>query len=177
MPNNWFKPLASLARDRLKPALQPNVRATAMTPTKSCPVVLRKNKEIEILAFQHPTAGLQLVKGTIEAGESPDKAAIRELAEEAGILGAEISSNLGLWESGYQGQIWSFHLCKVDQKIPDEWVHHTADDGGHDFKLFWHPLAKPTNSQWREVFQGAMNFYSHNPNNWFKSLASLTGTG
>lgn len=117
-----------------------------MTPTKSCPVVLRNDEEMEILAFQHPIAGLQLVKGTIELGENPGETAVRELAEEAGILAAEIISDLGLWESGHQDQIWSFHLCKVEQEIPDEWVHHTADDGGHNFKFFrgcWDLFVRP----------------------------------
>ncbi|WP_193075571.1 NUDIX hydrolase [Pseudomonas sp. FME51] len=129
-----------------------------MTPTKSCPVVLRNREEIEILAFQHPIAGLQLVKGTIEPGENPREAAVRELAEEAGILAVEITSDLGLWKSDYQDQIWSFHLCKVAHETPDKWVYHTADDGGHDFNFFWNPLAKPVSSEWHEVFQGALAF-------------------
>jgi 8-oxo-dGTP pyrophosphatase MutT (NUDIX family) len=129
-----------------------------MTPTKSCPVLLRKGKEVEILAFQHPIAGFQLVKGTIEVDENPGEAAIRELAEEAGIQAARITSNLGLWESGYQGQIWSFHLCEASQELPDQWVHHAVDDGGHDFRFFWHTLSKPAGSEWHEVFQGALKF-------------------
>ncbi len=32
---------------------------------KVCPVVLRKQNQ-EILLFQHPLAGIQLVKGTVE---------------------------------------------------------------------------------------------------------------
>ena len=129
-----------------------------MTPTKSCPVVLRINNEIEILAFQHPIAGHQLVKGTIELGEPPEKTALRELAEEAGISGAKIVSNMGLWDSGYQNQVWSFHLCITNQETPDKWTHHTSDDGGHDFNFFWHPLSEPANAEWHEVFQGALSF-------------------
>ncbi|WP_083003191.1 NUDIX hydrolase [Halomonas sp. GT] len=142
-----------------------------MTPTKSCSVVLRNGEEMEVLAFLHPIAGLQLVKGTIEPGENPGETAVRELAEEAGILAAEIKSDLGLWESGYQDQIWSFHLSKVEQEIPDEWVHHTADDDGHDFKFFWYRLAKPTNSEWHEVFQGALAFIRTALTNHFSGSA------
>ncbi|WP_341645287.1 NUDIX hydrolase [Thauera sp. SDU_THAU2] len=129
-----------------------------MTPTKSCPVLLRRGDEIEILAFRHPIAGLQLVKGSIEDGESPEEAAIRELAEEAGVQATRISAGLGLWESGHQGQIWSFHLCEADQVLPDQWVHHAADDGGHDFSFFWHPLSKPADAEWHEVFQRALKY-------------------
>lgn len=47
---------------------------------KVCPVILRKNNNIlEILLFKHPTAGIQLVKGTIEKSEPVFQAAIREL--------------------------------------------------------------------------------------------------
>ncbi|MFT3757807.1 NUDIX domain-containing protein [Thauera sp.] len=56
-----------------------------MKPTKSCPVLLRRDGEVGILAFQHPIAGFQIVKGSIEEGESPEEAAIRELAEESGV--------------------------------------------------------------------------------------------
>jgi len=129
-----------------------------MKPTKSCPVVIRNNAQLQILAFLHPIAGRQLVKGTIESGESADEAAIRELAEEAGILDAKIVSHLGLWKSRYQEQVWSFHLCEVDQEMPDEWVHHASDDGGHDFTFFWYPLAQAADSQWHVVFQGALDF-------------------
>lgn len=107
-----------------------------MTPTKTCPVVLRVRDEIEVLAFRHPIAGLQLVKGTIEKNESSQAGALRELAEEAGILVASITSDLGIWVSGYQGQVWSFHLCEAQEKTPDKWTHQTADDGGHEFSFF-----------------------------------------
>ena len=52
---------------------------------KTCPVVLRSPQgKCEILAFCHPLAGHQFVKGTVEAGETPAAAALRELYEEAG---------------------------------------------------------------------------------------------
>lgn len=129
-----------------------------MIPTKSCPVVFRHADEIEILAFQHPLAGLQLVKGTIEENESAQEAAIRELAEEAGLTGAEVIYDLGVWESGYRDQIWSFHLCKIPTNVPDEWIHYTTDDGGHLFKFFWQPLTKHAGQEWHDVFQGALQF-------------------
>jgi hypothetical protein len=37
---------------------------------KACPVVIRQNNGcLEILAFVHPSAGRQVVKGTIKPGE------------------------------------------------------------------------------------------------------------
>jgi 8-oxo-dGTP pyrophosphatase MutT (NUDIX family) len=44
----------------------------------------------ELLVFQHPSAGLQLPAGTVEDGEEPAVAVVREVVEETGILDAEI---------------------------------------------------------------------------------------
>ena len=44
----------------------------------------------ELLVFQHPSTGLQLPAGTVEDGEEPAVAVVREVAEETGILDAEI---------------------------------------------------------------------------------------
>jgi len=41
------------------------------TIKKACPIVVRlQNGKPEILAFNHPSAGRQFVKGTIETGEN-----------------------------------------------------------------------------------------------------------
>jgi len=135
-----------------------NKRSEKMIPTKSCPVVFRYAGEIEILAFQHPLAGFQLVKGSIEKNESPQEAALRELEEEAGLTKTRVICDLGIWESGYREQIWLFHICEIDSNVPNEWVHYTNDDGGHFFKFFWQPLAKPVGSEWHEVFKNALQF-------------------
>ena len=131
--------------------------ATRPSPTKVCPVVIRQRSEIEVLAFAHPLAGLQLVKGTIEPHESASAAALRELHEESGIYNATIVADLGHWVSGYQDQTWSFHLCATDV-LPDTWTHRTQDDGCHDFAFFWHPLSQPPDEQWHAVFQGALKY-------------------
>lgn len=57
-----------------------------MKPTKSCPVVVRNDDdELSVLAFRHPLAGYQLVKGTINDDEEVSAAAVRELVEESGV--------------------------------------------------------------------------------------------
>jgi hypothetical protein len=49
----------------------------AIASRKACPVVLRRNQDrFEILAFRHPIAGCQLVKGSIEPEEDVGQAAI-----------------------------------------------------------------------------------------------------
>jgi len=90
-----------------------------MIPTKACPIVLRDSTASKIMAFRHPSAGIQLVKGTIEPGERPANAALRELREESGIANATVYQDLGLWDAQYEGQIWSFQLCSTSQALPE----------------------------------------------------------
>jgi 8-oxo-dGTP pyrophosphatase MutT (NUDIX family) len=129
-----------------------------MRPTKACPIVLRgKAPAVSILAFTHPTAGKQLVKGTIEANESPADAAIRELWEEAGVRGT-VLRDLGIWDSRRRHQLWSFHLCQSSEPLPDFWSHHCADGGGHLFEFFWQPLQITPSEGWHPVHLGALDY-------------------
>lgn len=100
----------------------------------------------EILAFEHPLAGLQLVKGGIEPAETAERAAVREMHEEAGVRVQALRS-LGMVEA-LIGQAWSLILCGMEGQLPDGWVHRTADDGGHDFRFFWQPLGAVPSDAW-----------------------------
>ena len=105
---------------------------------KVCPVILRKNNNIlEILLFKHPTAGIQLVKGTIEKSEPVFQAAIRELYEESGIVVGE--SQCYDWGSHQiSNQTWHFVFCDTaNQGLEDQWCYDTLDDYGHCFEFFW----------------------------------------
>jgi 8-oxo-dGTP pyrophosphatase MutT (NUDIX family) len=133
-----------------------------MIPNKACPVVWRAcARGLEVLAFEHPLAGLQLVKGSIEPGETPQAAALRELEEESGIAQAVAVRHLGLWPSGHEAQVWSFHEVSVEPVLPRTWLHHTADDGGQVFRFFWQPLSELVSTQWHPVFAGALGFMRH----------------
>ena len=103
---------------------------------KACPVVLRhKNNKLELLAFVHPKAGNQLVKGNIQKDEQLESACIRELAEESGIQ-AQVVKHLGIWEPDFKNQIWGFCLMHYEDILPDTWEFDTKDDGGHIFSFF-----------------------------------------
>ncbi len=129
-----------------------------MQPDKACSVVLSATWPPRILLLRHPQAGVQLVKGTIEKGETPGRAALRELAEESGIRAAEVVDDLGCWDSGHHGQSWSFHLCASDGPMPEQWSHQTLDDHGHVFEFFWASLDHLPYDDCHPVFRRALDF-------------------
>ncbi|WP_300064102.1 NUDIX domain-containing protein [uncultured Roseobacter sp.] len=109
----------------------------------ACPVALHLDGvPRRIAAFEHPQAGLQLVKGGIEQGERPERAAARELFEEGGL---ETRAAIYLGESTEidTGARWQFSLCRLAGPLRERWQHHCADDGGHLFRFFWLELDAP----------------------------------
>jgi 8-oxo-dGTP pyrophosphatase MutT (NUDIX family) len=113
-------------------------------------VVFRDSSMRQILAFEHPESGLQLVKGGIEPGEDARSAALRELEEESGISNVSIARDLGTWSSGHDGHVWSLQLCTYAPDLPASWTHHCVDDGGQDLTFFWHDVHGEPGSGWSE---------------------------
>lgn len=118
---------------------------------KVCPVVLRNGA---VLAFRHPHAGLQLVKGTPEPGEAPDETALRELWEESG-LRRKVRRTLGRRAIGRPGIVWDFVLM-APGPAPDRWSHRCDDGGGLTFRFFWHPLGTPPGRDWHPTMRAAL---------------------
>ncbi len=119
---------------------------------KACPFVLReRGAGLEVLAFVHPLAGRQFVKGTVESGELPLSAALRELREESGVVLDALDS---LGTHRIAGQVWYLFLARRDD-LPETWTHEADDDGGHDFVFFWHPLGQPLDDRWEDIFHQA----------------------
>ena len=50
----------------------------------------------ELLLFRHPYAGIQIPAGTVEPGETPERAVLREIAEETGLAEVVLSRSLGI---------------------------------------------------------------------------------
>lgn len=126
------------------------------TVDKVCPVVFRDASMRQILAFEHPREGVQLVKGGIEPGETVRAAALRELQEESGIVETGIAADLGTWDSGHRGHVWSLQLCPFPRRLPETWTHYCADDGGHDLRFFWHDMSKQPGENWKEQYRRAL---------------------
>jgi 8-oxo-dGTP pyrophosphatase MutT (NUDIX family) len=123
------------------------VKATSFAD-KACPVVFRDSSMRQILAFEHPAAGFQLVKGRIESGEDARAAALRELEEEAGIANTSIARDLGTWNSGENGHVWSLQLCSYLPQLPEKWTHRGAEDDAQDFTFFWHDVNSEPDKAW-----------------------------
>src|SRR5215472_4015709 len=124
-----------------------------MIPTKACPVLFRDQTVAKIMVFRHPSAGIQLVKGTIEPGEHPADAALRELREESVVADVAVCQDLGFWETGYAGQIWSLWLCIAARVLPESWRHRCEDGGGLDLLFFWHNLDAEPSGNWHPLFR------------------------
>lgn len=126
---------------------------------KVCPVILRQRGDSwQILAFRHPQAGTQLIKGTLEAGEQPENAVLRELAEESGINRAIVVEKIGELEIDEVEQHWHIFLCQPTGILLEEWSFFTTDDGGHIFQFFWHGLDEEPDETWHPVFKNALTF-------------------
>ena len=139
----------------------PNMRWGWMTSfQKACPIVIRRQNKIpEVLAFRHPTAGRQFIKGTVEAGESPVEAAKRELREESGIHAHVPFISLGTQRIGKDRRLWHFFQYP-SIGLPETWTHQTKDDFGHRFEFFWHPLSQPLDQRWHPDFHEAFGFFA-----------------
>ncbi|SDB81328.1 NUDIX hydrolase [Acinetobacter boissieri] len=126
---------------------------------KVVPIIFRNfNQNIEILVFRHPIAGIQIVKGTVEANEKLEDAAIRELYEESGISSASIDSYLGLHHPSELKANWHVFVCHTTEDLKDSWVHSCNDDGGLEFNFFWHPLAEEPTDEWHQIFKELLEF-------------------
>jgi 8-oxo-dGTP pyrophosphatase MutT (NUDIX family) len=103
----------------------------------------------QILAFEHPDTGLQLVKGVIESGENAGAAALRELEEEAGIDDMSIAKDLGTWSSGHNGHVWSLQLCSYSPSLPETWTH-------EERRFLWQDMHREPGQRWADQYQRAL---------------------
>lgn len=123
------------------------------TKTKVISYIFR-NSKTEVLVFKHrdfPEAGIQVVGGTVDAGEDLKVALKREILEEAGIVVDEAWMFL-LGETFYQrkdrAEINHRHYFEVAvEGLCDSWSHtvtSTGEDDGMVFNFYWLPrmLAK-----------------------------------
>ena len=110
----------------------------------------RRREDVgQVLVFAHGSdrilAGIQTPGGTVEPGESPSEAALREAVEETGFT--EFGPPRLLAEDRYESADETlerhFFQLPVLQRTPDAWTHRVQGggvDGGIDFDLRWADL-------------------------------------
>lgn len=98
--------------------------------------------------FSDDVVGLQVPAGTVEIGESPESAAIRELIEETGYNTFELAGYLGKCEyniNPYRNelQVRHFFAAKPTAELPVRWVAGEPKHNSNDeirFEFFWIPI-------------------------------------
>ena len=97
----------------------------------------------EVLVFDHPLDNggvmVQLPAGTIEPGEEPEAAVLRELEEETGVH-APLGSLAGVRDEESQGEARRryVYVLEAPEGLLDEWPYNC--DCGASTRCYWLPL-------------------------------------
>lgn len=104
---------------------------------------------VELLVFRHPNGTIQIPKGTLEKGESPEVAVLRELEEESGISAATLGLRVDLDRVAPRGpagaapsedQVWHVFTLRPAAEVPDSWQHRargSPEEEGLVFSCRW----------------------------------------
>lgn len=114
-----------------------------MVAQKAYAYVLRTGSGgAEVIVFTHrdfPEAGVQVPKGSIEPGETPAAAAVREVAEEVGLRGLVLLGQVGSdrWrDAAGNEQERHFFAFAAPADAPDAWEHQVRSAGEDDGLVF-----------------------------------------
>lgn len=100
---------------------------------------------LELLVFEQstPGTGVQIPKGTVDRGEDPAEAVVRELAEESGVESVLAVDHLATdrWVHERRAEVYRRHFFHVSvDEERDEWAHVVTGDGvddGMTFSCYW----------------------------------------
>ncbi|MFJ7413364.1 NUDIX domain-containing protein [Streptomyces sp. NPDC098077] len=98
--------------------------------------VIRRHPFPALLVFDHadvPEAGTQVPAGGVVPGEDPERAVLREVAEETGLTGARVVRRIAVDarphpETG-QPRLTTFLLLDAPPDGPSAWEHRVGGDG------------------------------------------------
>lgn len=109
-----------------------------------------------LLVFRHldepwDESGLQVPAGTIEAGETPEAAALREATEETGLSTLRLVRKLGECTydmAPYRAEVHHRHIFAMEvlEHPPERWMSSEDDpeddSGPKRFECYWIPLSQ-----------------------------------
>jgi 8-oxo-dGTP pyrophosphatase MutT (NUDIX family) len=108
----------------------------------------------ELLIFTHPQGTVQIPKGTVDPGESPREAVVRELEEESGLVAVsvvepahELARHVPRGPQGVgadEDQTWHLFRLRAVAGTPDTWRHEARgsdEEDGLVFDFAWVALA------------------------------------
>jgi len=129
-----------------------------MPRQKSFSYIIRLNQAgPELLVFDSlEEPGLEVPKGSVQPGETPAQAAVREVWEEAGLTGLTLIRELGvtLWQDEEQ----HFYLFQTGQELPDRFEHVvTGQDGDRGMRYQYRWMAV-TPALGQSLVQGSQRF-------------------
>lgn len=96
-------------------------------------------------------SGLQVPAGTVEAGELPEAAVLREAVEETGLPGLRVERYLGAGEYDLRPYADAvhvrhfYHLSVESPEVPERWFSAELGDGSTApirFECYWLPLVQ-----------------------------------
>lgn len=99
--------------------------------------VIRRHPFPALLVFDHldfPEAGTQVPAGGIAPGEDPERAVLREVAEETELTGARVVRRIAVDGRAHPGtgqpRLTTFLLLDAPPDGPSAWEHRAGGDGG-----------------------------------------------
>ncbi|MFF0506600.1 NUDIX domain-containing protein [Streptomyces fimicarius] len=99
--------------------------------------VIRRHPSPALLVFDQldfPEAGTQVPAGGIAPGEDPERAVLREVAEETGLTGARVVRRIAVDRRAHpeteQPRLTTFLLLHASPDGPSAWEHRVGGDGG-----------------------------------------------
>lgn len=115
-------------------------------------IVRKRGGAAELLVHTHcdfPEAGIQVPAGTIDDGESPEQALLREIAEESGLAELDVVRKIGVFDhyAAHSGQYHRRNVFELSPKdeIPEQWDHVVTSgeaDAGLVLRYFWIDVAR-----------------------------------
>ncbi len=111
-------------------------------------VYITKGDQLYVFRHEQPEPGIQVPKGSIQPGETPLAAAIRETYEESGLQLEQMYflGEVQMSDEVWQNEHWHVFWGEAPQKTPDTFLHRVSGDGEDREQTFFYfltPLSAP----------------------------------